>query len=82
MARIEDVLCVCTERDKTALRSLAMIYGDDVDGLLNTLHSLTARIAIMAGVEPTAFAAGVKEHWDSCANAVNEEAARGDTRVR
>lgn len=60
-------------KQRTAVRALARIYGDDIDKLLNELHAIAARLAIASGVTPESFAAGIKHHWDFIANALNQE---------
>lgn len=52
------------------------LYGDDADRILNALHEMAARVALMAGVSPEDYAAGMKHHWDHLANAFNEREAR------
>ncbi|MGX1096564.1 hypothetical protein [Amorphus sp. MBR-141] len=66
-----EVVSCFSPKEKIALRSLIAIVGDDTDTMLNYLHSLAARVAILAGVEPEDFAAGVKAHWDAAAEVVN-----------
>lgn len=59
-------------KQRSALRELTRIFGDDASTILNALHEMSARIAITAGVEPDVFAAGVKHHWDFLVNEINE----------
>lgn len=59
-------------KDRQALKHLIKVYGDDVDAVLNGLHAIAARVAIVSGVEPDKFVAGVKHHWDFLAAHLNE----------
>jgi ribosomal protein L12E/L44/L45/RPP1/RPP2 len=59
------------ERQNRLFAATVAIYGKDVETILNGLQEMTARIAIMAGVEPEKFAGGMKAHWDYLACAVN-----------
>jgi hypothetical protein len=60
------------KRQSDLFLATARIYGDDVETILNALQEMTARIALMSGVEPEAFAGGMKHHWDYLANHINE----------
>lgn len=61
------------EPDREAVEALVSIYRDSsIEGLLNSLHGLAAKVAIASGVSPENFAAGVKHHWDFLANSLNE----------
>jgi hypothetical protein len=61
-------------KDRKALKALMRIYGDDVSTVLNALHAMAARIAIGSGVEPDAFAQGVRHHWDFIATELHRAA--------
>lgn len=59
-------------KDREAAIALMKIYGDDTDTILNGLHAISARIAIGAGCTPEIFVAGVKHHWDSLVEDIND----------
>jgi hypothetical protein len=69
---LDEVLASLPPRQRALVVAMTEIYGDDCNELLNALHELAARIAILSGIEPEVFAAGVKHHWDYLANIVNE----------
>lgn len=72
MATLHDIAGVLIdERQNKLFAATASIYGQDIETILNGLQEMTARIAIMAGVEPEKFAGGMKAHWDYLAAAVN-----------
>ena len=72
MATLHDIAGVLVDPRQNKLFAAARaIYGEDVETILNGLQEMTARIAIMAGVEPDKFADGMKAHWDFLAEAVN-----------
>ena len=73
MAATEIVVGSLDAQERVALAALVAIYGDDTDAVLGALHVLAAKIAIMTGVEPKAFADGVKHHWDALANLINRQ---------
>jgi len=58
-------------KQREVLDFLIEVYGDDSDVILNALHEMAARVALMAGVTPEAYAAGMKHHWDHLANELN-----------
>lgn len=70
----EDIDAICSPEDRRAIEALGEIYGETVEEVLNRLHALIARIGILSGVAPEQFAAGVKFHWDSCAEAIERGA--------
>lgn len=75
MATLHDIAGVLRdERQSNLFVAAVAIYGEDVETILNGLQEMTARIAIMAGVEPEKFAGGMKAHWDFLAEAVNAAA--------
>lgn len=77
MATLHDISGVLRDEKQNNLFAAAVaIYGEDVETILNGLQEMTARIAIMAGVEPEKFAGGMKAHWDFLAEAVNASAAQ------
>lgn len=59
------------EKQKKLLIALIGIYGDDINTMLNGVQEMATRLAIAGEVEPEAFAAGVKHHWDSFVDHVN-----------
>lgn len=73
-----DVARIFQGDDLRALFALQSIYGDDVDALLNALHSLSARIGIAAEADPKAFAEGMRYHWQSVVDHL-EECRRKET---
>jgi hypothetical protein len=60
-------------KQRKAFKALVRIFGDDTSTLLNELHAMSARLAILSGVSREDFAAGIKYHWDFIANIINEE---------
>lgn len=76
MPNVNDPLNWVHGKDRKALKALMRIYGDDTETVLNALHAMAARIAIGSGVEPDAFAMGVKHHWDFIVGGINESAPR------
>lgn len=80
MATLHDIADVLVdERQNNLFAAAVALYGEDVDTILNGLQEMTARIAIMAGVEPEKFAGGMKAHWDYLAAAVNAATEDGST---
>lgn len=73
MAATEIVVGSLDEQERVALASLVAIFGDDTDTILNALHVLAAKVAIMTGVKPERFAAIMKEHWDAMATRINTQ---------
>lgn len=72
-AAFENCFDVLTDKRQSNLfLATARIYGDDAESILNALLEMAARIALMTGVEPEAFAGGMKHHWDYLANRINE----------
>lgn len=67
---------IAHEKQRILLEAAIALYGDDSNLILNALQELTARIGIGCGVEPEAFAAGMKHHWDGIANFMNDYAER------
>lgn len=63
-------------KDRVAVQSLAAIYGQDVNDLINALHSLVARIAIAAECDPVGFAQGMQHHWNDVCEHLEECANR------
>ena len=77
VATLDDLSAVLVDDRQNALFHEAIrIYGDDIETILNGLQEMTARMAIMAGVEPEKFASGMKGHWDYLANALNAAARK------
>ena len=73
MATTEIVVASLDKDERIALAALVAVYGDETDAVLNGIHTLAAKIAIMTGVEPQKFAAGMKHHWDAIAQIVNQK---------
>ena len=71
--RATDALDIMEGKRKEAMLALIAIYGDDTEIVLNELHAIAARIAILTGVTPEKFSAGVKHHWDFLAAAINDD---------
>lgn len=65
---------ICHEKQREVLDLMMDLYGDDADVILNALHEMSARVAIMAGVEPEQYAAGMKHHWDYLVEQINAAA--------
>jgi hypothetical protein len=63
---------VTHDKQRQVLDLMMKLYGDDADLIVNALHEMAARVAISTGIEPEAFAAGMKHHWDGIANAIND----------
>lgn len=61
-------------KERKTIEALIRIYGDDTNAVLNGLHSTAARLAILTGVSPDDFAAGVKHHWDFLAHSIDDAA--------
>ena len=79
MATLHDISGVLVDERQNRLFAAAIaLYGEDVETILNGLQEMTARIAIMAGVEPEKFAGGMKAHWDYLAAALNAAAPQED----
>lgn len=64
-------LSVVHAKERKALKALMRVYGDDVDAILNGLHTMAARLAIASGITPEAFSAGMKHHWDFVVSGIN-----------
>lgn len=62
---------VCHDKQQEVLNFMIDLYGDDADVILNALHEMSARVALSSGVEPEAYAAGMKHHWDSLVEQIN-----------
>jgi hypothetical protein len=69
---MSDMLEIFHDKEQRAIEALIEIYGDDTCAVLNALHAMAARIAILTGVSPEDFGRGVKHHWDFLANAIND----------
>ena len=61
------------DKQRRVFAAMIEIYGDDTDAVLNALHAVSARLAIVTGVSPEKFSAGIKHHWDFLAEAVNSQ---------
>jgi hypothetical protein len=59
-----------SDGDTQVLEAAIAAYGEDASAILNGFHSLAARVAIAAGIDPEHFAAGMKHHWDYVANGI------------
>lgn len=70
----KELLASFHKKEARAFEALIEIYGDDVNTVLNAMHSMSARLAIISGVSPEDFSAGMKHHWDYLANAINDYA--------
>lgn len=66
--------CIAHEKQHQVLTLLIELYGDDADPILNALQELAARVALISGVTPDQYAAGMKHHWDWLANVINDHA--------
>ncbi len=75
MSSAHDLIKCFHDRERRAFEAMIGIYGDDSNAVLNALHALPARLAIVSGVSPDDFSAGMKHHWDFLANAINDHAA-------
>lgn len=72
MATLHDISgALVDERQSSLLAAAVALYGEDVETILNGLQEMATRVAIASGVEPEAFAAGMKHHWDFFADAIN-----------
>lgn len=60
------------DKQRQVLDLMIELYDDDANLIVNALHEMAARVAIATGIEPEAFAAGMKHHWDGIANALND----------
>jgi hypothetical protein len=56
--------------DAQVLEAAIEAYGEDASAILSGFHSLAARLAIAAEIDPEDFAAGVKHHWDYVAKGI------------
>lgn len=63
------------DKEQVTMRRILFLYGGDIEAILNALHSMAARLAIVTGVEPEMFAAAMKHHWDGIAEVMNAVAA-------
>ncbi len=56
---------------QAAFDIIARLYGRDTESLLNGLMDMTVRTAMLGGVSPESFAAGMKHTWDGYVEAIN-----------
>jgi hypothetical protein len=70
---VTDIASIVHGKQREAIEAMIKIFGDDSNAILNALHEIAVRVALMAGVSPGDFAGGVQHHWDSIVNAINED---------